>query len=68
MLFQLTIVNYFQGYSDIVKGLHALGLLNEDPHPSLHPQGPSITWVKDMSYLIYIMSELINMFYMYFLG
>lgn len=34
----------YKGYSDAVKGLHMLGLMSTEPHPSLHPMGPETTW------------------------
>ena len=34
----------YQGFCDAIKGLHAMGLINSDPHPSLHPKGPEISW------------------------
>lgn len=35
----------FKGFSDTIMGLQLLGLIDPDPHPSLHPNGPDITWV-----------------------
>lgn len=34
----------YKGYSDVATGLRMLGLLDDKPHPSLHPKGPEITW------------------------
>jgi len=34
----------YRGYSDIVKGLTSLGLIDPEPHPALHPGGPDVTW------------------------
>lgn len=42
----------YKGYSSIVKGLYALGLLSENPHPSLHPKGPEITWKQFLCSLL----------------
>ena len=36
----------FRGYSDTVQGLQLLGLIDPNTHPSLHPNGPDITWVS----------------------
>lgn len=36
----------FKGFSDTILGLQLLGLIDPDPHPSLHPNGPDITWVR----------------------
>uniref|UniRef100_A0A023GM86 Putative lysine-ketoglutarate reductase/saccharopine dehydrogenase n=1 Tax=Amblyomma triste TaxID=251400 RepID=A0A023GM86_AMBTT len=34
----------FKGFSSAMKGLQLVGLLGSEPHPSLHPRGPEITW------------------------
>ncbi|XP_071549344.1 alpha-aminoadipic semialdehyde synthase, mitochondrial isoform X2 [Panulirus ornatus] len=34
----------FKGFSEIVKGLQKLGLIDPEPHPMLHRGGPDITW------------------------
>ncbi|XP_071450294.1 alpha-aminoadipic semialdehyde synthase, mitochondrial isoform X2 [Hetaerina americana] len=34
----------FQGFSDTIKGIISLGLLDPTSHPALHPKGPDITW------------------------
>lgn len=34
----------YDGFSKAVKTLQAIGLLDPEPHPSLHSQGPDITW------------------------
>ncbi|XP_014213003.1 alpha-aminoadipic semialdehyde synthase, mitochondrial [Copidosoma floridanum] len=34
----------FRGYSDTVQGLQLLGLVDPNPQPILHPNGPEITW------------------------
>ncbi|XP_071082800.1 alpha-aminoadipic semialdehyde synthase, mitochondrial-like [Haliotis cracherodii] len=39
----------YQGYSTAIKGLMQLGLMDLEPHPSLHPGGPDITWKGFMS-------------------
>lgn len=36
----------FVGFIDIMKALKELGLIDTNPHTSLHPQGPDITWVN----------------------
>ena len=36
----------YDGYCDVIKGLINLGLIDPEPHPSLHPSGPEITWVR----------------------
>ncbi|KAB7495264.1 Alpha-aminoadipic semialdehyde synthase, mitochondrial [Armadillidium nasatum] len=34
----------YKGFSNIVIGLQKLGLLDHEPHTSLHPKGPELTW------------------------
>ncbi|XP_064107735.1 alpha-aminoadipic semialdehyde synthase, mitochondrial-like [Macrobrachium nipponense] len=34
----------FRGFSNVVKGLQRLGLIDPKEHPMLHPRGPDITW------------------------
>ncbi|XP_018369650.1 PREDICTED: alpha-aminoadipic semialdehyde synthase, mitochondrial [Trachymyrmex cornetzi] len=34
----------FKGFSDTILGLQLLGLIDPNPHPILHPNGPDITW------------------------
>lgn len=36
----------YKGFSDCVKAMQTIGLLDTEPHPMLHPNGPDITWVK----------------------
>ncbi|KAH8032636.1 hypothetical protein HPB51_026089 [Rhipicephalus microplus] len=43
---------FFQGFSSAMKGLQLLGLLSSEPHPSLHPKGPEITWRQFMTTLM----------------
>lgn len=40
----------FKGFSDTVLGLQLLGLIDPNPHPILHPNGPDITWVCAFSF------------------
>lgn len=35
----------FKGFTDTVQSLQYLGLIDPNPHPILHPNGPDITWV-----------------------
>ncbi|XP_015187447.1 PREDICTED: alpha-aminoadipic semialdehyde synthase, mitochondrial [Polistes dominula] len=34
----------FKGFSDTIQALQYLGLIDPNPHPILHPNGPDITW------------------------
>ena len=36
----------FQGFSNTIQALQILGLIDPNPHPILHPNGPEITWVS----------------------
>lgn len=42
----------YKGFSSAMKGLQLLGLLGDEPHPSLHPRGPEITWRQFMTTLL----------------
>lgn len=35
----------FKGFTECIKTLQLIGLIDPQPHPMLHPQGPEITWV-----------------------
>lgn len=39
----------YRGFSGCLEAINALGLLDPEPHPILHPGGPEITWVKSIS-------------------
>ena len=34
----------YKGFCDVMKGLISLGLIDPNPHPSLHSGGPDLTW------------------------
>ncbi|XP_058449645.1 alpha-aminoadipic semialdehyde synthase, mitochondrial isoform X2 [Malaya genurostris] len=34
----------YKGFSDTIKPMQLLGLIDPNPHPMLHPHGPEITW------------------------
>ncbi|XP_054016004.1 alpha-aminoadipic semialdehyde synthase, mitochondrial [Hylaeus anthracinus] len=34
----------FKGFCNTIRSLQYLGLIDPNPHPSLHPNGPDITW------------------------
>lgn len=36
----------YKGFSDCILAIQTLGLIDTEPHPMLHPNGPEITWVK----------------------
>lgn len=42
----------FRGFSETVQGLQLLGVIDPNPHPILHPNGPDITWVKYPIYTV----------------
>lgn len=35
----------YKGFSDCIRAMQTLGLIDTEPHPMLHPHGPEITWV-----------------------
>ncbi|CAG2103722.1 unnamed protein product, partial [Medioppia subpectinata] len=39
----------YKGFCDVMKGLHMMNLLDLEPHSSLHPKGPEITWKQFMT-------------------
>ena len=41
----------FSGYANSIKGLQKLGLIDPNPHPLLHPNGPDISWVRRLKKL-----------------
>lgn len=48
----MSIRHRYKGFCNAVKGLHMMNLLSTDPHPSLHPSGPEITWRQFMATLL----------------
>ncbi|XP_014670813.1 PREDICTED: alpha-aminoadipic semialdehyde synthase, mitochondrial-like [Priapulus caudatus] len=42
----------YRGYCEALKGLLKVGLINDVPHPNLHPMGPEITWKEFMCTLL----------------
>ncbi|KMQ95024.1 alpha-aminoadipic semialdehyde mitochondrial [Lasius niger] len=51
----------FKGFSDTVLGLQLLGLIDPNPDPILHPNGPEITWRVLVCNLLGLASD--NIFY-----
>lgn len=35
----------YKGFSECIRAMQLLGLIDTEPHPMLHPNGPDITWV-----------------------
>lgn len=35
----------YKGFAECMTALQLFGLVDPNPHPSLHPEGPEITWV-----------------------
>jgi len=50
----------YKGYVDAVKGLVKLGLLDPNPTPALHENGPELTWKQ---YMCHLMNQTDNIFY-----
>lgn len=36
----------YKGFSDCIKSMQLLGLIDTEPHPMLHQNGPDVTWVS----------------------
>ncbi|XP_046412347.1 alpha-aminoadipic semialdehyde synthase, mitochondrial isoform X1 [Neodiprion pinetum] len=51
----------FKGYSDTIQGMQLLGLIDPNPHPILHPNGPDITWRTLICNLLGLSND--NIFY-----
>ncbi|XP_045609079.1 alpha-aminoadipic semialdehyde synthase, mitochondrial isoform X1 [Procambarus clarkii] len=51
----------FRGFSEVVKGLQRIGLIDPEPHPMLHRGGPDITWRQLLCSLLGQMDS--NIFY-----
>lgn len=43
----------YKGFSGCIQAIQYIGLIDTEPHPMLHPNGPEITWVYfHFSYLL----------------
>lgn len=51
----------FKGFANTIRTLQYLRLTDSNPHPSLHPNGPDITWVCVYVQSITIIMEKINL-------
>lgn len=49
----------YKGFCDAMKAFHSLGLMSDVPHPSLHPNGPEITWRQFMCTLLGHQSDIL---------
>lgn len=49
----------YKGFTDAIRNLQFLGLLNPDNHPILHNEGPEITWRQFICQLIGIQDHMI---------
>lgn len=47
----------YKGYTDVLLGLVRLGLLSAEQHPSVHPQGPSLSWRQFICRLLGLQSD-----------
>lgn len=43
----------YKGFSECIQAIQTLGLIDTEPHPMLHPNGPEITWVCKAFLLLY---------------
>lgn len=50
----------YKGYVDAIKGLVQLGLLDPNPVPVLHPNGPELSWKQ---YMCYVTNQPDSIFY-----
>ena len=50
----------YKGYVDSIRGLVKLGLLNSNPDPVLHLDGPELTWRQ---YMCHVCNQSDNLFY-----
>merc|ERR1719471_1375933 len=50
----------YKGYTDSIRGLVKLGLLNSSPDPVLHEKGPEISWRQ---YMCHVCNQSENLFY-----
>lgn len=39
----------FKGFSECIKSMQLLGLIDTEVHPMLHPNGPDLTWVSELN-------------------
>lgn len=38
----------YKGFSECIQAIKTLGLIDTEPHPMLHPNGPEVTWVGNL--------------------
>lgn len=50
----------FKGFSDCIKSMQLLGLIDTEAHPMLHPNGPDVTWVRMLSAIANIIIDIIS--------
>ena len=50
----------YKGYTDSIRGLVKLGLLNSNPDPVLHEKGPDLTWRQ---YMCHVCNQSDQVFY-----
>ena len=50
----------YKGYTDSIRGLVKLGLLNSNPDPVLHEKGPDLTWRQ---YMCHVCNQSDSLFY-----
>lgn len=36
----------YKGFTECIRAIQLLGLIDTEPHPMLHPNGPDVTWVN----------------------
>ncbi|KAG1658196.1 Alpha-aminoadipic semialdehyde synthase, mitochondrial [Nymphon striatum] len=50
----------YKGFAEAVIGLQLMGLIDPNPHPSLHPRGPDISWKEFLCQLLGQPSDLLT--------
>ncbi|CAG7785880.1 unnamed protein product, partial [Allacma fusca] len=43
----------YEGFANAIKGLQRLGLIDPNPHPVLHPNGPDISWRQLICHMLH---------------
>lgn len=59
----------YKGFSECIQAIQTLGLIDTEPHPMLHPNGPEITWVsrnENRHNLHHFELNLFHFFFFYF--
>ncbi|XP_052756127.1 alpha-aminoadipic semialdehyde synthase, mitochondrial isoform X1 [Galleria mellonella] len=47
----------YKGFAETIKAMQLFGFIDPNPHPSLHPEGPNITWRQFACELLGLMDQ-----------